>query len=151
MHALIIEDQFLVAALIEDVLRGFGYTSFDMVDGEDGAIRAAKSRCPDLITADQCLAKGTGVHAVREICAERDIPVVFITEFRADVRRLIPDAIVIGKPFGERILREAVEQAALMVRRPHPESPREIASTRPVTEKAMNLPSSSRSIEASGR
>jgi CheY-like chemotaxis protein len=115
MHALIIEDQFLIATLVEDVLRTFGYTSFDMVEGEMEAIRAAERRCPDLITADHRLTQGTGVNAVRAICATRAIPVVFITEYRAEVRNLAPDAVLIGKPFGERILREAVEQAVLLV------------------------------------
>lgn len=115
MHALILEDQFLIAALIEDVLRNLGYTSFDIVDREDEAIGAAEERCPDLITADHRLTDGTGVNAVRVICAARPIPVVFITEYRAEVRRLVPDAVLIGKPFGEFVLREAVEQAISLV------------------------------------
>ncbi|HMG45885.1 MAG TPA: response regulator [Allosphingosinicella sp.] len=117
MHALIIEDQFLIAALIEDVLSGFGYTSFDVVDGESEAIRAAAARCPDLITADQRLAEGGGVEAVRIICAERDIPVVFISEYGDQVRALAPEAVLIGKPFNERIMRAAVDQASELVGR----------------------------------
>lgn len=117
MHALIIEDMFLEAAVIEDVLRTLGYTSFDIVDREEDAIRAAEVRCPDLITADQRIREGSGVSAVRLICATRAIPVVFISEYRAEVLRLAPDAVIIGKPFGERTLRDAVEQAILVVSR----------------------------------
>jgi two-component system, response regulator PdtaR len=114
MHALIIEDQFLVAAFIEDVLRGIGYTSFDIVDREDDAIRAAEERCPDLITADHRITSGSGVQAVRVICARRAIPVVFISAFRSEVRKLVPGAVLIGKPFVELTLRDAVEQAILL-------------------------------------
>jgi CheY-like chemotaxis protein len=114
MRALIIEDQFLIATLIEDELRALGYTHFDYADSEEAAVDAAAFNCPDLITADQRLIGGSGVNAVRTICAERSIPVVFITEFRAEVRRSIPDALVIGKPFAEKTLHEAVKQAVLM-------------------------------------
>lgn len=111
MHALIIEDQFLVAALIEDVLRGLGYTSFDVVDREEDAVRAARERCPDIITADHRLTSGSGVEAVRAICAIRAIPAVFISSYRAEILAAIPDAIVITKPFGERMLSEAITAA----------------------------------------
>lgn len=117
MHALIIEDQFLVAALIEDVLRELGYTSFDIVDSEEDAVAAARIRCPDLITADQRLAQGTGVAAVRIICADQAIPVVFISEYQDEVREQLPDAVLIGKPFGGRILHDAVDRATGLVGR----------------------------------
>lgn len=115
MHVLIIEDQFLIAALIEDVLLGLGYHSFDAVDGEAEAIRAAGARRPDLITADQRLAQGSGVGAVRAICATRAIPVVFISEYGDEVRGLIPDAVLLGKPFNERMMRGAVMKAKALV------------------------------------
>jgi DNA-binding response OmpR family regulator len=111
MHALIIEDQFLVAALIEDVLSGFGYTSFDAVDGEAAAIRAAEVRRPDLITVDHRISEGSGVGAVRAICAAAAVPVVFISEYGDEVRALAPDAVLIGKPFNDRMLADAVAQA----------------------------------------
>ena len=113
MHALIIEDQFLIAAQIEDVLRSMGYMSFDTVDTEVKAILAAEERCPDIITADQRITDGCGVEAVRAICIARSIPVVFVTSYPDEVRRLAPNAIVMGKPFGDRKLRDAVGQAVL--------------------------------------
>ncbi|HEY5712148.1 MAG TPA: response regulator [Allosphingosinicella sp.] len=118
MHALIIEDQFLVAALIEDVLRDLGFASFDVVDTEAEAIRVAGVRCPDLVTVDERLSAGSGVSAVRAICANRSIPAVFITEHGARVRRLLPDAIIVAKPFGVRGLRDAVGQAIVSALRP---------------------------------
>lgn len=111
MHALIIEDRFVVAAQIEDVLREMGYGSFDFVEHEADAIAAAEVRCPDLITADQRLTSGTGVAAIRTICAGQPIPVVFITDYRDEVASAVPGAVIIGKPFAESILREAVARA----------------------------------------
>ena len=50
MHALIIEDESLIAMAIEDALRGCGFLSFDVAVSADEAITAAALKCPDLIT-----------------------------------------------------------------------------------------------------
>ena len=117
MHALIIEDQKLFAMLVEDELRELGYTSFDVADTEDAAIEAAALRRPDLITADQRLASGLGVSAIRAICAHRQIPFVFITSYRDEVREQFPDAVLVGKPFWPPTLRHAIDQAIGVSRR----------------------------------
>ena len=50
MHALIIEDECLIAMAIEDALRDCGFTSFDVAVSADEAVAAAARKCPDLIT-----------------------------------------------------------------------------------------------------
>ena len=118
MRAMIIEDQFLVATQIEDILRDMGYSEFDFVDNEGDAVQAARANCPDLITADQRLISGTGIRAVAAICAEQgDIPTVYITEFRTEVRKILPAAVIVGKPFGARLLQEAVAHAIVLNRK----------------------------------
>lgn len=117
MHALIIEDQFLIAALIEEELRDLGYTSFDVVDRELSAVAAAEQTCPDLITADERITDGSGVVAVQKICAEQVIPVVFIVGSPRDLAPPIPYATVIGKPFRSADLRDAIGEALLLARR----------------------------------
>lgn len=114
MHALVIEDQFLIATLIEEELRDLGYTSVQIVDREVDAVEAARERCPDLITADDSLTEGSGINAVRAICADWAIPVVFIVGDPERVKPLVPDAILIGKPFGGYQLRDAVAKAVEM-------------------------------------
>ena len=52
MHALIIEDDALVALAIEEVLRDCGFKSFDVAASLDEAVTSARKRCPELITAD---------------------------------------------------------------------------------------------------
>ncbi|MEA3012131.1 MAG: hypothetical protein QOD42_676 [Sphingomonadales bacterium] len=99
MHALIIEDEPLIAMLIEDHLRAVGYLSIDFAVTETEAVAAALRRCPDLITADVHLATGCGIAAVEAICSARIIPVVFITANAQDVRRRLADAVVVAKPF----------------------------------------------------
>lgn len=114
MRALIIEDQFIVGTLIEDVLRGMGFSEFDHVDNERDAVRAALANCPDFMAADQRLVDGTGVNAVVAICAAHGpIATVFITEYRNEVRQSLPNAVIIGKPVRDGLLKEAVASAFL--------------------------------------
>lgn len=117
MHALVIEDQDLIASLIEDELRELGYTSFDVVAREKEAVRAAEERCPDLITADDRIADGSGVLAVQEICANQVIPVVFIVGNPHEVVPPVPFAAVIGKPFAISALHDAIDKALVLARR----------------------------------
>ena len=109
MHALIIEDEIMIAAAIEYVLGDCGFTSFDVVSSSDAAIAAAARRCPDLITADVKLAAGDGIEAIRLICHEQSIPVIFITGLAtAEVRGQVADYPVLAKPFSEQTLNYAV-------------------------------------------
>ena len=113
MHALIIEDEFLTAQLIEDRLRELGFTSFAFAMDEEEAVEAARGKCPDLITSDVELLRGCGIDAVQQICDENPIPVLYITGSAARVRERCPWAIIIQKPFGMADLREAVKEARL--------------------------------------
>ena len=112
MHALIIEDEPFLAMVIEDHLRGLGYTSFDFALTEADALLAARARCPDLITSDVRLPEGCGIAAVEAICSESPIPVVFITSNPWAVRERKRDAIVVRKPIIVADLIEAVASAA---------------------------------------
>jgi len=109
MHALIIEDEFLAAQLIEDRLRDLGFTSFAFAMNEEEAIAAARDRCPDLITSDVQLSPGCGIDAVQRICDEKPIPVLYITGTAMIVRERCPSAVVIQKPFGMADLREGFQ------------------------------------------
>jgi two-component system, response regulator PdtaR len=111
MHALIIEDEFLTAQLIEDRLRDLGFTSFAFAMDEEEAISAAHARCPDLITSDVQLASGCGIDAVQRICDQNPIPILYITGTAMLVRERCPSAVVIQKPFGLADLRDAVRDA----------------------------------------
>ncbi|HMG45883.1 MAG TPA: response regulator [Allosphingosinicella sp.] len=120
MHALIIEDEPIIAMLIEDHLRTLGYTSVDFAVTEAEAVAAAGRRCPDLITSDVRLPEGCGIAAVESICGGGYIPVVFITATAGEVRARLSEAIVVAKPFGPAHLREAVFAARAPAARPSP-------------------------------
>lgn len=112
MHALIIEDEVLVADCIEQALYPLGYRSFDIAFSAGEAVAAAGRRCPDLITADLRLVDGTGIDAVLEICADRPIPVVFVTGNGTEILSRLPEAVVVDKPFEIRGLEAAVARAS---------------------------------------
>jgi DNA-binding response OmpR family regulator len=107
MHALIIEDESLIAIAIEDALRSCGFTSFDVAVSANEAVTAAALRCPDLITADVELRPGCGITAVQSICSDRPIPVVFITGSPGQVRIRMPGYALVEKPFSADHIRDA--------------------------------------------
>jgi len=111
VHALIIEDEFLIATAIEDALRDCGFATFDIAHSMLTAIDAAGRKCPDLITADVQLSPGCGIATLQEICSGTPIPVIFISGNGADVRRKLPDRHVLDKPFSEASLIAAVAVA----------------------------------------
>jgi CheY-like chemotaxis protein len=111
MHALIIEDEFLVALNIEDSLEAMGFTSHETVATEEKAVAIARHHTPDLITADVRLLRGSGITAVQRILREQTVPVVFITGNVEVVRQEMPEAVVVSKPFGEEALRRAITVA----------------------------------------
>ena len=114
MHALIIEDDELIAMTIEEILRACGFTSFHFAVSFDEAVAAARERCPRLITADVELKPGSGIDAVQTICSESPIPVIFITGRADDARSRMPLHAVLSKPFRvsevETAVREAMSQ-----------------------------------------
>ena len=111
MHALIIEDETLIAMAIEDALRGCGFTSFDLAVSAEEAATAAERRCPDLITADVELRPGCGITAVQSICSGKAIPVLFITGSPGEVRIRMPGHALIEKPFSANHIMDATKLA----------------------------------------
>jgi len=110
-HALIIEDQPVIALTIQDELHDCGYASADIAVSEAEAIRRAEERCPDLITVDERLDDGSGIAAIRHICRNKAIPVIFITAAPDHIKAAVPDAVILGKPFSHRDLSSAILKA----------------------------------------
>lgn len=108
MHALIIEDEFMIAMAIEHVLRDCGFETFDIALSGEAAIEAAAGQSPDLITADVQLRPGCGIETVRTICPQLSTPVIFITGNAKEVRQRMPQHTVIDKPFSEQTLTDTV-------------------------------------------
>jgi DNA-binding response OmpR family regulator len=129
VHALIIEDESLIALSIEEALRGCGFTSFDLAVSADEAIAAAVRRCPDLITADVELRPGSGIDAVQLICSSQPIPVLFITGRPLEVRTRMPDHDLLEKPFSAHQIMAAIELT--LSARPEAQGASLLAANRP--------------------
>ena len=111
MHVFIIEDDYLIAQSLQDMLERLGFTRFSFARSEDAAVMGAGGSPIDLITADVRLLPGDGLNAVQAICEKRDIPVVFITGYADELSDRAPDAIVVQKPIDEAELASAVGEA----------------------------------------
>ena len=106
-HALVIEDEILIAMEIEHQLEELGFSSIDLADTPSGALASATAHRPDLITADMRILGGTGIEAVEAITqALGPVPVVYITGNREMLSNL-ENKIVIDKPMGPHDLAEA--------------------------------------------
>jgi DNA-binding response OmpR family regulator len=108
MHALIIEDEPLIAMAIEDVLRDSGYSSFDFAVSVQEALKAFAKTCPDLITSDVMLKPGNGIDAIEAISKESPIRVIFITSSPEQVRDRLPAYHIVRKPFSDSDVTAAV-------------------------------------------
>jgi len=107
-HVLVIEDEFLIATYIQAVLEENGATSVEVVDTEHGAIRAALTKRPGVITSDIKLREGSGLKAVRTIHEQAGlIPVIFITSTPELCDMAGPHVRVLGKPAAEPTIRHA--------------------------------------------
>lgn len=100
-HALIIEDIALIAEMLRDYLEECGYKTVDLAKTQGEAIQLAERRCLDLITADDRLEHGSGIEAIRHICHDRAIPVIFIVADPTNLERALPNALLLQKPFSE--------------------------------------------------
>jgi len=108
MHAFIIEDDYLIAQSLRDMLEPLGFTTFSFARSEDAAVMGARAQTIDLITADVRLLPGDGVSAVEAICKDRHIPVVFITGYAEELEDRAPTAVVVQKPIKAEHLSAAV-------------------------------------------
>ena len=97
--------------MIFEYLTDTGFVSADYAQTLEEATYLAAQRVPDLITADDRLLRGSGVDAVRQVCRGRAFPVVFVVADPTHVKRAIPDAIVLLKPFSGDSLTIAVRLA----------------------------------------
>ncbi len=113
---LVVEDEFLVAADIEESLLSLGYNVQNTIATGKDAIAEVEKKLPDLILMDIAL-KGdmTGIEAANIIRQKHDVPVIFLTA-NADVATIekakisLPYGYII-KPFSEKELQTNIEIA----------------------------------------
>jgi len=111
---LIIEDEPVIAADIEALVRELGHTVVDIAATRTEALEAIATRIPGLVLADIQLADGSsGIDAVKDILGRYDVPVIFITAFpeRLLTGERPEPTFLITKPFQPETVKAAIGQA----------------------------------------
>lgn len=111
---LIIEDEPVIAADIEALVRELGHTVVDIAATRTEAVDAVARKTPGLVLADIQLADGSsGIDAVKDILARSDVPVIFITAFpeRLLTGERPEPTFLITKPFQPETVKAAIGQA----------------------------------------
>ena len=123
---LIIEDEPVIAADIEALVRELGHNVLDIAATRTEAVEAVNRRLPGLVLADIQLADGSsGIDAVKDILGRLDVPVIFITAFpeRLLTGERPEPTFLITKPFQPETVKAAIGQALFF----HPARRREAA------------------------
>jgi DNA-directed RNA polymerase specialized sigma24 family protein/CheY-like chemotaxis protein len=112
---LIIEDEPVIAADIEALVKELGHHVTDIAATRGEAVDAVARRTPGLVLADIQLADGSsGIDAVKDILGKRmDVPVIFITAFpeRLLTGERPEPTFLITKPFQPETVKAAIGQA----------------------------------------
>lgn len=119
---LVCDDDPSVLAAVEEILRGWGYRTAGVRDGE-AAVREAVRLRPDAILLDMMLPGMTGADtlaALRQRPETRAIPVVVLSALKPVPRvRHAPEVVEwVEKPFQERGLLNALEEAVSVLWKP---------------------------------
>jgi two-component system, response regulator PdtaR len=105
-HVLIIEDDWLIADHISQLVEAAGASSIDMADNEEEAVKRALVRSPEVIISDVCLGiGGHGPTAVQRIITlVGQCPVLFVTGEPRDFQPSSALMRVLHKPVEDHVL-----------------------------------------------
>jgi CheY-like chemotaxis protein len=113
-RVLIIEDEPIIAMDIETIVRDLGHEVTGVAVTRDEAVALAMEDRPGLVLADIQLADdSSGIDAVKDILAEFNVPVIFITAFpeRLLTGERPEPTFLITKPFQRSTVKAAIAQA----------------------------------------
>ena len=111
LRVLVVEDETLVAMLVEDMLQELGHVPVGPAARLDAAIKLARDEVLDLAILDVNLG-GTKSFPVADVLTERGVPVIFATGYgTGGLERPFQGYPVIAKPFSEATLSRAIHVA----------------------------------------
>ena len=107
-RVLIVEDEYLVALLVEDMLRALGFEVVGIASNIKSATQTAESGEFDVAILDVNL-NGAMSNPVAEILARRNIPFIFATGYgKSGPHDLFAETPSLQKPFEEDDLKKAL-------------------------------------------
>ena len=108
---LIVEDEPLIAMMVEDMLQEMGCAHVGVAQSPSEALTSLASSTPGIALLDLKLGLETSL-GIAAFCRARNIPVVFVTGYAAqDVPADCGDDPVVCKPFGMDDLKRAIGRA----------------------------------------
>lgn len=111
LRALLVEDEALVALLLQSYLEEMGVGDVTLAHRLDAGLDAARNQAFDLAVLDVDL-NGEKSFPIAEVLRERRVPFVFSSGFGAPaVAEWYPDAITLTKPYARQSLEEALGKA----------------------------------------
>ena len=137
---LIIEDEPLTAAHLQELVQSLGHDVTGIARTHRDALKLAHDRKPDLILSDIQLADGSsGVEAVNEILGELEAPVIFVT---GHPEMLLTGAkpeptFLIAKPFNAETVKAVIGQALFFEVRSHRKGEAGLSQTRAENRSAL--------------
>ena len=137
---LIIEDEPLTAAHLQELVQSLGHEVTGIARTHRDALKLAQDRKPDLILSDIQLADGSsGVEAVNEILGELEAPVIFVT---GHPEMLLTGAkpeptFLIAKPFNAETVKAVIGQALFFEVRSHRKGDADLSQTRAENRSAL--------------
>ena len=137
---LIIEDEPLTAAHLQELVQSLGHEVTGIARTHRDALKLAHDRKPDLILSDIQLADGSsGVEAVNEILGELEAPVIFVT---GHPEMLLTGAkpeptFLIAKPFNAETVKAVIGQALFFEVRSHRKGDADLSQTRAENRSAL--------------
>lgn len=117
-HALIVEDELIIALGLQAQLSDLGFRSFSYASAVRQAVEQAELSCPDLVTVDVGLLDGSGLdaaEAILQVCGP--LPIIYVTGDRNRAPSGAP-ALIVEKPVSHHALAEALRHARLAPAQP---------------------------------
>jgi two-component system, response regulator PdtaR len=118
-HALIVEDEVLIALGLEAELKDLGFEACSLAANARQAISLAVNHTPDIAVIDIYLnGVRDGIETARMLRALCDVPVIFVTAYTDEegmlerIRQQVPGAPILSKPIYDHRLADAVAKVA---------------------------------------
>ena len=115
LRVLIVEDQFLVASELEDIIDQLGHEHIETVTNADDALEAVDDEWPDIILMDIFIdGIRDGVETAEAIRQKGMVPILFLTDRLEDQvyerAKRVPDAWFLNKPVSVIQLGRTIDQ-----------------------------------------
>jgi len=111
LRILVVEDDYMIAFLLGEILKGMGHDVCASEGTEDGAIAAALRCKPDLMIVDEHLGAGSGLNVVDVVLGNGPVPHLFVSGDVKKIERLRPHDVIMEKPYSEADLARAIHKA----------------------------------------